>query len=260
MAINLGKQYGPLPLGGWAVVIIGGLGVGYFINRSQGESSGSVDDGTSSDTPIGDPSGAGGGQFIYDPPTGVPQEPEGGITNNLEWGIAAKNYLVGKGFDPVATGNAVEKYLSGMKLTTTEKAWIGLAIAALKAPPEAITPVEEEPTTPTPKPPTTKPPVVTTKPGVITITSKPSSVGVGKVAAFKGRASAGGRYTSMLIYVERKPPNSKTWTFHTMDGSNSSGNWGVNTAFGSKGTWGIRFTIWQPGVAKKSVETTVRVV
>lgn len=257
--LNLGKQYGPLPLGGWIAVIIGGLGIGYFINRSQG--------GSSSDNPPseeelsgGESSGAGGGQFIYDPPTGVPTPDSTAITDNLTWATQAKNYLKAlPGVDAVQAGNAIERYLSGMSLSVAERALVNLAIARFGNPPEGVTPVDDKPpptdgtNTPKPKP---KPKPVPKAVYAITMTQKTSTVRRGAPASFAGKFTKNGKGTSSVLLVERRKPNSTTWTPHSADGSNTTGSWGVITSFGSPGTWGLRV---RHSTSGKSVSTTVRV-
>jgi hypothetical protein len=245
--LNLGKQYGPLPLGGWIAVIIGGLGIGYFINRSQGSGSDSGESDPESETPVGDPSGAGGGQYIYDPPTGVTPPSTSEITDNLTWGKRAKDYLSAlPGVDAVTAGNAIERYLSGMSLSVAERALVNLAIAQFGNPPEGVTPVDDTPpTTPPVTPPVTpKPPTVTPKIYAVSIREKPTVARRGQAVAFAGdlSVSTGGKAKPVqaLLLVERQKPNTRTWLPHGVDGSNSAGHWGVTTAFGSPGVWGFR--------------------
>lgn len=253
MALNLGKQYGPLPLGGWVAVVIGGLGIGYFINRSQGSGTGEPE----SETPAGESSGAGGGQFIYEPPA-TGETPSNTVTDNLTWAKKAKDYLAAlPGVDAVQAANAIERYLSGMSLSNAERALVNLAIAQFGNPPEGVTPVDDTP--PVVKPPTT--PTPTIKPRIrLTIRNHPATVRRGASAAFTGYISSTvgtvSKPLSTMLVIERRPPNSRTWLPHTLDASNSAGIWGLNTSFGSPGVWGFRVRHVASG---KAAETTVRV-
>lgn len=130
--IDLGKQAGPLPVGGWIIVVAGGLGIAYFINRGQAESA--------TQQPLVDP-GVGTGLI----PAGAGFQPEEGgqepEQTNQQWGVQALNHLIGQGHDPATSDNAVRKYLSGEDLTLTENSLINLAILALGAPPDPLPPV-----------------------------------------------------------------------------------------------------------------------
>lgn len=268
MAMNLGKQYGPLPLGGWIAVIIGGLGIGFFINRSQGSGSGSSD--TGSEEPVGESSGAGGGQFIYDPPTGVPTPDTGTeVTDNLTWAKRAKDYLAAlPGVDAVQAANAIERYLSGMSLSIAERALVNLAIAQFGNPPEGVTPVDDKPPvvkpptdgTNTPKPKPQPRPEPVKKIYAISIKQKPATARRGAAVSFAGdlSVSTGGKAkpVSAMILVERRKPNTTTWLPHGVDGSNSAGHWGVVTSFGAPGVWGFRV---RHSTSGKTASTTIRI-
>lgn len=146
--LDLGKQVGPLPLGGWIVVVAGGLGIGYMINRRMASA------------PTEDPSsqqltetgvGLGGGQMIYDPPSSGSGSDV--IETNASWGRKAIQHLIAMNYDANTADSAINKYLTGRARTTAEKAMVALVLATLGPPPESVPVVEDEPTAP----PTTRP-------------------------------------------------------------------------------------------------------
>lgn len=59
----------------------------------------------------------------------------GGYSSNAAWGVAAVNYLVARGIEPTEATNAIDRYLSGGKLTEKEQADVNLAIEGIGAPP-----------------------------------------------------------------------------------------------------------------------------
>lgn len=139
---DLGKKIGPLPLGLWLVVVAAGLFLGYRMNKGMSSGSGTETPGSQlTESGVG----GGGGQFIYDPPqTGSPDtEPE----TNASWGRKAQNWLIAQNHDPTVADNAVRKYLSGLPLTTVERALISLVLVQFGTPPESL-PVVDQPDTP----------------------------------------------------------------------------------------------------------------
>lgn len=151
MAISLGQQVGPLPLGGWVAVIGGGLGIAYFINRNQAAGDAKAVQQTESGV------GTGGGQFIYEPPT-VIDNGEGEVIEetNTSWGVKAQTWLIAQGHNPGTSVNAVNKFLSGENLSVQEQSLIDLVLVKLGPPPEPLPPVKvptvPKPTEPAPTP------------------------------------------------------------------------------------------------------------
>ena len=165
MALDLGKQVGPLPLGAWIAVVGGGLGIGWYF------SSGMSKKGASQEIPLEPQAeagvGTGGGQFIYDPPTSVDTPGSNTITDNATWARRAINWLIAQGYDPGVSQTAVSKFINGTNRTLVEQTLINLALVEFGAPPEEV-PLPETPVTPpgTTPPPTTTPPT-NTKPYVL---------------------------------------------------------------------------------------------
>lgn len=145
MALDLGKQVGPLPLGAWIAVVGGGLGIAYFMNRGGGdeEAVALAERGV----------GTGGGQFVQEPPQFEEPEPGDEVPeNNDSWGRKVTNWLIAQNHDPGLSDNAVRKYLSGMSLSLREQALIDRALVRFGAPPEPIQPVDKVPDKPSPEP------------------------------------------------------------------------------------------------------------
>lgn len=132
-APDLGKMVGPLPLGGWAVVVAAGLGFAYY-RRNSGGGGGVL-------TPVAD---------VLDPTTyagqtggavGLAAQPTDatatGYTSNDQWATAAIRYLVNNQVaDGYTASQVVSKYLEGGALTSTEQGIIARAVAALGPTPE----------------------------------------------------------------------------------------------------------------------------
>lgn len=165
---DLGKKVGPLPVGAWIAVVVGGLGIAWYINRNSG-GGGSIFGGGQGSESVALPDsdvGTGGGQFISSPPTTVDNTPQSYETND-QWARAAILHLLSEGKDPVKATSAVNKYIAELAVTAEEQAMIGLAIQALGPPPTL-------PTNP-PAPPVVEPPDTTTPPVAVALTP-PSGV------------------------------------------------------------------------------------
>lgn len=152
MALDLGKQVGPLPLGAWVAVVGVGLGIAYYTRNMSGPAK--VVDDTSGTPGVGE---GGSGQWVQLGAPNVPTTPT--IQTNEEWGVAASNYLISHGYPPVISAQAVRKYLTGVKLSPQEFTLIGEVLIKLGSPPQQIPFVEDDtPPNTTPPPDTTTPP------------------------------------------------------------------------------------------------------
>lgn len=157
------KQIGPLPVGVWVILVVGGLAMAYYFARNQ----------KAGDTTVSESSpqeGVGGldTSVISGPP------PKATYTTNDEWASAAINWAIANNFDPQLSVDAVTRRLEGQQLSTAENAIIR-AIFKNVGPPPLLPPAPENPPSspppPTPPPPGAPPPPhVTPRPGgVITI-------------------------------------------------------------------------------------------
>jgi hypothetical protein len=133
MAVDLGKEIGPLPLGAWIVVVGAGLGIAYYTKQHSGAPTIVTD--TSGDPGVG--TGAVGGWSATTPGGGTGQPT---ITNNEEWARAAINYLIAEGYDANVADSAIRKYLSGDKQSVQEYTLTGLALRKLGSPPVPLPP------------------------------------------------------------------------------------------------------------------------
>lgn len=140
MAENfLTKEVAGQPMGVWAVVVAGGLGIAYFVNKQQSS------DIEPQPEPLTEP-GVGTGLVpagaAIVPGTGNTEGPQ--FENNSQWGNAAKAFLISQGHNPTVADNAVRKYLVSEQLTQQENAMIQLVLASgVGVPPEDLAPAPE---------------------------------------------------------------------------------------------------------------------
>lgn len=136
MAENfLTREVAGLPVGAWAAVVAGGLGLAYMLNKNQANAA---------LEPVVEP-GVGTGLVPAGaafPATGQESE-DAEPDNNLQWSQRAKAFLVARGIDPTKADNAVRKYVAAEQLTFEENAMINLAILGVGAPPEDLPPAPE---------------------------------------------------------------------------------------------------------------------
>lgn len=150
--LNLGKQIGPLPLGAWFAVVGVGLGISYYVRR-QGNNTPTVVTDTSGDPGVGM---GGSGWVSTTPSTGGGSVAPATPTTNDQWGVAAINWLIAKGYPPVQADTAVRKYLNGDKLSVQEFSLMTILLAAMGVPPQGV-PIQPGDPTPTPDPVTPTP-------------------------------------------------------------------------------------------------------
>jgi hypothetical protein len=158
MALDLGKQIGPLPLGAWLAVTAGGLGIAWYSMRDGG--------GIGTDEDIIEPEivedisgdeGVGEGGFVYTPPPVVTPGPTP-IIDNDQWATEAIKYLIEQNYDSAMANQAITIALSGdRKLSAREWTLWRIALMKLGSPPFPVI-VEQRPSTPvTPPKPKPKP-------------------------------------------------------------------------------------------------------
>jgi LysM domain len=164
MAVDLGKQYGPLPLGAWVAVVGGGLGIAWY-TRQGGSKPATIVEDTSGIPGVGT-----GSNSMWVQTTPPPTEVAAAFTTNEEWARAAVNYLIAQGYDAALADTAVRKYLESTPLSLSENALIKIALAKYGAPPVLL---PEPPPLPVIPPPPVEQPPVTTPPPVNVPTPKP---------------------------------------------------------------------------------------
>lgn len=162
MAMDLGKQVGPMPMGAWIAVVGGGLGIAWWARRNQ---SGTTTVQDTSGTPG---VGEGPGWVAVPPPSTAPGGNGPVVYNtNEDWGRAAITWLSGRGFDAGMASSAITKALQGgigsdgSSITITEWSLWTMAIAALGPPPIPVNVSPPSglpgPVVPVPPPPSTPP-------------------------------------------------------------------------------------------------------
>lgn len=222
----LSKQVGPLPVGAWGIVIVGALGMAYMFNK--GQSGG----GSSEEVLLAEPGvGTGGGQFIYDEPESV--SPPAEEATNAAWITKAWSQLVAKGNDPVVVGTALNKYISGDTLTSTEQGLVNMAIQLIGVPPEPFTPQ---------KPPVTPSPIST----VITLTQQPkTSLKKRERMGFRGKVTENGKSVAWkVVTVEYRNGGTTQWIAYPqgLRRTNSKGEWAFSTSAYKSRQW--RFKVF----------------
>lgn len=147
--MDLGKTYGPLPMGAWVVLIGGGLGIALYASRNKGPAV-AVED--ASGVPgVGD--GALSMWMQSAPPAGSDMVADDVFTTNEEWARACVNYLIAQGYDAALADTAVRKYLQSKKLTMSENALMKVALAKYGAPPVLLPEPPDLEQPPGPQPP-----------------------------------------------------------------------------------------------------------
>lgn len=140
MAVDFGKMIGPLPLGAWAAVVTGGLGLMFYTRRQNAATKTPAnpdlapeDTGTTPGVGVG-----GSGQFIpVNPPANGSADTNSAETND-EWGVMAIAYLTAKGYPAGPVNNAVTKFLNQQQMDGQEYSIIGIALAHFGSPPTPV--------------------------------------------------------------------------------------------------------------------------
>lgn len=139
MALDLGKQYGPLPLGAWIAVVGVGIGIAWYTRKSGQEPT------IVEDVGITPGVGTGGSGFTTVPPTNNPTNTA--PASNEEWAQKAAQWLIAMGYPSAVAQQAVSKYVNGKTLSAQEYTLIALALVAIGPLPQGkpSSPDEEEP-------------------------------------------------------------------------------------------------------------------
>lgn len=149
MALDLGKQIGPLPAGAWIAVIGTGIGIAVW---ARGSGSGDA-------APVDESGGVGtgvDGQWVdVSPPEDLPPD-DAPPMDNEEWGRRAINWLIHQKYDAALSQSAITKALTGEKrMGIREYALWRRALQHFGAPPVSVIVL---PPIPGPRPPAPQPP------------------------------------------------------------------------------------------------------
>jgi len=138
----LRKDVGPLPVGGWLIVVGAGLGFAYWRKRGLPTSTNSPD--TAEPLLTNDTIGNIGGMLalLNKGATGPNTQT---YTDNTSWYQQAVRLLIGRGNDPSLVDNALRKYMNGLSLDVRESAIIELAL-------QMVGPIPMPPPPPTTQP------------------------------------------------------------------------------------------------------------
>lgn len=138
----LSKKIGPLPAGVWAAVIVGGLGIAYWINSRSGvtdvaDAAGSYED-TPPEADANNDTQPGAGN-LYQPGLypGTPLFPATPKSNNA-WRVAAVQALAGAGRNPLSASIACTRFLKGRRLSERQRQLVAEAIQLVGPPPQGV--------------------------------------------------------------------------------------------------------------------------
>lgn len=146
--MDVPKKIGPLPTWSFIVVVVGGLGLSYWL-YSRGYGGGSDD----SPTIVEDTSPQPGvGQlasgWMYTPPA-APVIADTDFDTNQEWARHVIKQMIAQGYPPSAVDSAVRKYLQGLGLNAQEAELRDIFLAKYGPPPYVSVPAEPDEDTPT---------------------------------------------------------------------------------------------------------------
>lgn len=144
----LSKQIGPLPAGGWLLVVGAGVGFAYWRNGRTPTTTQSADTQGFTDPTAGNPLQMLG--LLEALNRGQSGPSTTGATDNNSWYQNAVRNLLGKGYVPGLVDTALRKYMQGMSLSTSENAIVELALTMVgplpfPPPPPTTTPNDNQP-------------------------------------------------------------------------------------------------------------------
>lgn len=140
----LRKEVGPLPVGGWLIVIGAGLTFAYWRKRNLATSTNTPESEISpllTDQTIGNIGGL--LAALNKGQTGVDTQT---YTDNTSWYQQATRLLIGRGNSPDLVDNALRKYMQGQPLSSAETAIKELALQLVGPIPSPPPPPSTEPT------------------------------------------------------------------------------------------------------------------
>ena len=134
------EDIGPLPVWAWGA-LLGGITVlwMYFSRRSgqvdtppvSPDTTGLVDLGNAGEAPSGTSAGGSSAAPAPDPASGTSR-----FGDNFAWETAGVAFLVTSGVSPLSAQQALEAYLNGKQLTSSQGTIVGKVVAQLGLPPE----------------------------------------------------------------------------------------------------------------------------
>lgn len=138
MAVDLGKMYGPLPLGAWLAVVGGGIGIAVYTRRQNAQEPITDPDLMPEDTGTTPGVGVGGsGQWIdlNPPPAGGGDAP---ASTNEEWARQTIVKMMALGYPPAQVNSAITKFLVEETLSPQEFAILNEALRKFGSPPVPV--------------------------------------------------------------------------------------------------------------------------
>jgi len=151
---TLTQELGPLPVWAWGVAIVGGLGVGWYIQQRRAADMAAAGEESQQQTEqqaaaeaeqsglpatqgaLALPGGGGAGAGMA--PV-LPEEQTGGeLSDNPAWRSAGVEHLAGEGVSGTAADRALGRYLAGQRLTQDQANLVDRAITVLGTPPSPV--------------------------------------------------------------------------------------------------------------------------
>lgn len=139
MAVDLGKMYGPLPLGAWMAVVGGGLGLAVYTRRQSAANAPASPDEMPEDIGTTPGVGMGGsGQWTnVGPPANGSGDTNSAETNDA-WGVMTIGKLIANGYPPGPTNAGITKFLNQGQLDAQEYQIVSEALRRYGSPPTPV--------------------------------------------------------------------------------------------------------------------------
>jgi len=141
MAVDLGKMYGPLPLGGWVAAIGGGVGLMIYTRRQSAATAAATANPDAAPQDIGTTPGVGvggSGQWVdLNPPANGSSDTSTAQTND-EWGLQVIAKMIASGYSPIKVNSGVTKFLGQQTLDAQEEAIVSEALRRFGSPPVPV--------------------------------------------------------------------------------------------------------------------------
>lgn len=139
MAVDLGRMYGPLPLGAWGAVIAGGLGLALYTRRQNAAEVPTDPDQMPEDTGTTPGVGVGGsGQWTnVSPPANGSADTSSAETND-QWGVMVIAKMIGNSYPAGPTNAGITKFLNQGQLDAQEYAIVSEALRRFGSPPTPV--------------------------------------------------------------------------------------------------------------------------